>query len=278
MENEVSKKVCNACLKEKELNFFHKDRYRPDGYCGKCKECFKENRKSVKGRSGCNVMIICSGCEEEKHCSNFDLRTNRKRGFHYRCKTCRKNKILAKNKIIIKGEYKKCSKCLIFKHYSEFNKGIYTKYNIAVSCKECVNSRFDDPFEKLKHYIRNNIKDCFKRALYGTSIKAKNTEDILGCSFTFFMSHIESQFESWMNWNNYGNYVKQAGKNTSWNFEHIIPLCKVENEEDIYILNHWSNLMPMCSFKNFSKNCNDIEVYNYYINISCENGKLNKNK
>lgn len=271
-------KKCNACLEEKEIINFHGDKYRPDGYCNKCKECFKEKRKSVKNNDGCNEFLICKGCEKEKHCSNFDLRSNRDRGFHYRCKSCRKNKILAKKRVIIEGHSKKCPKCLLFKHYSEFNKGIYTEYKISARCKDCGNSKFDNPFEKLKHSIRNNVKGCFKRVLKGVNVKSKKTEEILGCSFKFFMVNIEAQFESWMNWGNYGKYTKESGKNSSWNFEHIIPLCKVETEEDIYLLNHWSNLMPMCNFKNYSKNCNNIEVTNYYINISCEEGKLIKNK
>jgi len=37
------KKECNVCKIKKNINEFHKDKTRPDGYNYKCKTCVKES-------------------------------------------------------------------------------------------------------------------------------------------------------------------------------------------------------------------------------------------
>lgn len=51
-----------------------------------------------------------------------------------------------------------------------------------------------------------------------------------------------------MSWNNYGLYngTKQYG----WDIDHIIPLIIASKEEEMFKLNHYTNLQPLCSFIN----------------------------
>jgi hypothetical protein len=68
----------------------------------------------------------------------------------------------------------------------------------------------------------------------------------LCCSFEELKLHLENQFESWMNWDNYGKYQKDTF-NFGWDLDHIIPVSSALNEEDIIMLNHYINLQPLCS-------------------------------
>lgn len=98
---------------------------------------------------------------------------------------------------------------------------------------------------KLTIYIRVSIQKNFKENGYKKNSK---TELILGCSFNEFKSYLESQFEDWMNWDNYGRYEK--GKyNIGWDIDHIIPVSSAKTEEDVIKLNHYTNLQPLiCSW------------------------------
>ena len=86
--------------------------------------------------------------------------------------------------------------------------------------------------------VRNSLKNKGYK-------KSSKTEQILGLSFLDFKLYIESKFETWMSWNNYGLYNGEL--NYGWDIDHIIPLVSAETEDDIIKLNHYSNLQPLCS-------------------------------
>lgn len=111
--------------------------------------------------------------------------------------------------------------------------------------KEAQIKKRQDPFYKLKDSIRNRIRASMKSK--GYSKKSKSFE-ILGCSYEEFKKYIESKFEPWMNWDNYGLYNGEL--NYGWDIDHIIPISSVEKEEDIIRLNHYTNLQPLCSYFN----------------------------
>jgi len=79
--------------------------------------------------------------------------------------------------------------------------------------------------------------------------KPDKSEKILGCSWDEFKQHIESQFEPWMNWGNYGGRNITV-PNTSWDIDHIIPVSSASTSEEILKLNHYTNLRPLCSYNN----------------------------
>lgn len=107
------------------------------------------------------------------------------------------------------------------------------------------NRRQTDPVYRLSNNIRVYIRNSFKRK--GLN-KMSKTEIILGCTFGAFKQYLESKFEPWMNWDNYGLYNGQP--NYGWDIDHIIPLVTAKNEDDVLKLNYHTNLQPLCSHVN----------------------------
>jgi len=105
--------------------------------------------------------------------------------------------------------------------------------------------RQNDAVFRIRKNIRTYIRNSFKYKGYKKTTK---TEIILGCTFKEFKSHIESIFESWMTWDNYGKY--NGDFNYGWDIDHIIPISSAKTEEDVLKLNHFSNLRPLCSYTN----------------------------
>jgi hypothetical protein len=105
--------------------------------------------------------------------------------------------------------------------------------------------RDNDPIFKLSTNLKRNIRGILKKNGFSKNSK---TLDILGCSYDDFKKHIESLWEPWMNWGNYGLY--NGAEEYGWDIDHIIPSSSAITEEDVYKLNHFSNLQPLCSYIN----------------------------
>ena len=167
-----------------------------------------------------------------------------------------------------------CKKCNIIKDLSDF-------YKHKAVCKKCHNqiskayrdenkdtirvsrkkwelknkekrkkSRRDQLREKRKKNILFAIRSSISRSIRSSIIRngfSKNnkTEFILGCSFEEFKIYLESKFEEWMTWDNRGLYNGEF--NYGWDIDHIIPVSSAKTEEEIYKLNHYTNLQPLCS-------------------------------
>lgn len=103
----------------------------------------------------------------------------------------------------------------------------------------------NDPLYKLKHNIACGFRQSLKRNCY---TKKSRTHEILGCSYEQFKQYLESKFESWMSWENYGLY--NGIPNYGWDIDHVIPTSSAKTEEEVINLNHYSNLQPLCSYVN----------------------------
>ena len=100
------------------------------------------------------------------------------------------------------------------------------------------------------HKLKKNISSNINISLLKNKFKKNSrTTEILGCSIEEFKNHLESQFESWMNWDNHGGRVVE-GENTTWDIDHIIPLSSSQTKEELFKLHHYSNTQPLCSLTN----------------------------
>jgi hypothetical protein len=121
------------------------------------------------------------------------------------------------------------------KEYVLNNKESYQNYQKEYRIKRLAS----DELFRLSKNIRTLIKKSF-------SIKNNTkTEYIIGCSIINFKIYLESKFEDWMNWDNWGLYNGEL--NYGWDIDHIIPLSSGKSEEEIIKLSHFSNLQPLCS-------------------------------
>jgi hypothetical protein len=118
----------------------------------------------------------------------------------------------------------------------------------ATNLKYHKNKMLNDKLYKLKHSVANIIRDSFKRKGFSKNYKSI---DILGCSIDDFKIYIESKFEDWMTWENYGNPEDGIYEvNKTWDIDHVIPLSTALTEKDIITLNNYKNLQPLCSYTN----------------------------
>ena len=110
------------------------------------------------------------------------------------------------------------------------------------------NKMANDPLFRVRKNVRSLISMSIKNTGNKKSLKS---ELILGCTFQQFKEHLESQFEDWMNWDNFGNPKDGIfAPNKTWDIDHIIPSSSALTESDIINLNHYTNLKPLCTYVN----------------------------
>ena len=188
---------------------------------------------------------ICIVCEIEKDIKYFDRIKKSKDGYRNQCKSClyEKRSIRYEGLSVEEKEILRINKNERNRRYWNNNiKNTEFKSNQSKRKRNTHLKRLeDDPLYKLKiSYIRRLNK----------SIKNFNVIDIkfldaLGCSLDEFKIHIESRFEHWMNWNNYGKYNGEL--NHGWDIDHILPISSAKTESEFYELCHYINLQPLCS-------------------------------
>lgn len=86
--------------------------------------------------------------------------------------------------------------------------------------------RKTDPSFKLRENISRSIKEILKGK--GSSKGGKSFLNSIDYSMNCLKSHLELQFEFWMNWSNHGNYdpnIWDDNDSTTWTWQldHIIP-------------------------------------------------------
>jgi len=81
--------------------------------------------------------------------------------------------------------------------------------------------------------------------------KCGSTSQLIGCSIPDLLIHLESKFESGMNWENYGPV---------WHVDHVMPLAIFDLTKESHQIRafHFSNLQPLFALENCSKNSNVV--------------------
>jgi hypothetical protein len=104
------------------------------------------------------------------------------------------------------------------------------------------NRRKDDMFFKIKGNLSARFSDIINER-----INHDSTVSLLGCSREEFLLHLEKQFNSDMNWSNYGLM--------GWHVDHIIPISSfdLENVEEVKKACHYTNLQPLWCGDNWKK-------------------------
>jgi hypothetical protein len=222
----------------------------------------------------------CTDCSEQKKLDDFNTRIiNDKACYKYKCKLCeilpirskrgtRKCRIckqqfnkldkkdkcdncLEKQKAVLnnlKNGFKKCTKCLHLKSVEEFGIRTYENYESCRSaCKNCEYLYNKQKRNEVYYKLITNLRNRLYQAVVLKSIKKSDkTLNLIGTSSNHIRNWLEYQFNSKMNWNNYGSY---------WVIDHVIPCnsfnLEMKNEQQKCF--HWTNLRPLSNEENSKK-------------------------
>lgn len=166
-----------------------------------------------------------------------------------------------------------CKKCSLTKDICDFSghiskitkKTVYTSY-----CRDCtrliVNEngkergkrlRKTDPVFKLRGYVSHSISRMLK--INSSSKENKSCLGFLGYSIEDLKKHMESHFEPWMTWDNYGKYKFSDWHDNDvstwrWQLDHIIPQSDLPyasmEDENFKICWSLSNIRPYSAKQN----------------------------
>ena len=217
-------KKCTKCNLEKDLSEYGVHKFTKDKLQTHCKKCINLNRKKFKESN-----------------PNWDQK-------HYIS-----NKEYYKNKSLIRYKENKESISIKQKIYYEKNKEFILNYykiwyiHNKEKIKKYIQNLKKDPKFKLSCVLRSKVSTGLKKF---NGIKDKKTLDIIGmASWDEFKEYIQNQWSEGMSWENYG----LGANNTTWHIDHKIPIFSATSLEEIYKLNHHTNLQPMWGSDNIRK-------------------------
>ena len=194
------------------------------------------------------------------------------RGLSSVCKKCKKaydqqrvlTALQAKNKKKYDQEYQEKNKNRFEKYHKAYNKSYYnnnieklTRYNheYKKANREYKKKRRSTD---ISYALRTNISRAIRSALQ----KEESILAFLPYSIQELKLHLESKFEYWMNWNNYGIYLKDEWNDNDfltwkWQIDHIIPQSKFtyDSMSHINFEKCWclENLRPLSAKQNILK-------------------------
>lgn len=214
-------KICRKCGEEKSINDYYKHSLGKDGHRNICKKC-RNIQNRVPDRKYHN-----SKKAKEK-------RKDRSKTKEYKEKTAKyeEKRRFSEKRIKWKTEYNK-------KYFTNPENKVKINTTKRAYKKERIKT---DKVFLLSLRLGSIIRSTLKRKRYN---KKSKTVEILGCTYKFFKEYLESKFENWMNWDNYGKYNGKL--NFGWDIDHIIPISSVKTEEELIKLFHYTNLQPLCS-------------------------------
>jgi len=184
----------------------------------------------------------CKKCQNNLRIIKFRVR--KKNNKHYNiCKQCENinNKLYNKNH--------RSDKKLYAKQYQQNNPTYKanwrSKNKLVINNKEKLKKQID-----VSYKLRKNVSRSISKAI---NKKSNSITKYLPYTLDDLKNHLESLFEPWMTWTNYGQYKKTSWKDEDsstwkWNIDHIIPQSTFQysNMEDQSFKDCWNldNLRP----------------------------------
>jgi len=186
--------------------------------------------------------MICNTCKIDRDLEFFQLRNPITGNRRKTCKLCKSSydKKRPSRAAEHLDRYYKSQEYYQEKQrqYYENNKETCNKQSAAYKAKK----RRTDINERLRHGLRARLRAALKNG----QKKGSAVRD-LGCSIEDLKTHLESQFQPGMSWDNYG--LK------GWHIDHIEPLSKFDltNCKEFKQACHFSNLQPLWAEDNLRK-------------------------
>lgn len=140
-----------------------------------------------------------------------------------------------------------CGKEKIIRH-SYFLPGSRGTQSCGCLQKEVVSKARTKWKNKDLAHFASRFRNTVANALRKRNVKKQHkTEALLGCAVEELIRHVEGLFEPWMTWDNYGN------KKGRWSLDHICPVSQAQTEEEVLLLQNFSNIMPLGHSENIRK-------------------------
>lgn len=138
-------------------------------------------------------------------------------------------------------------------------RGKYPQYQSAANSKS-VDAGFKSSYhQRYSEDLNFRLKEVLKRRFrkFVSSGSGGRMGALVGCSMEEFKSHIESQWDHWMTWDNLG-----PSKEGFWQIDHIIPCSWFthSDEEHLRICWHYSNLRPLGAVANNARRASPDDV------------------
>jgi len=234
---------CNRCEAYQPWGNYHK---KGKGHAAQCKTCYKEQTAMPFERTAkaqhqklLNIQKTltdkrCKRCSEWKFIDKFSFIKALKR-YNNVCKACKCAEITDKRNT--DPAYRELLKDRA-KAYNTSSRGIQNRRAYAKKRRDT------DELFRLKDNVRRRINGAM--ADLGTK-KSKSTEAIIGCDFEYLKEHLHFTFEEL-----YG-LDRTMISEFIVHIDHIIPITTAETSEDVYNLNHWTNLQLLIDEDNFEK-------------------------
>ncbi len=238
---------CRVCNIEKQLTEFPKLYKSSGGHKRKCKSCTnKEAKERVNKRKsdfekGLFIQSNskeCSKCKINKPKGHFDNDFSKTSGLSAYCTSCKnENSVNNRNKNLDKKR--------------AYDRALYQKNKKqirAVKDARAKERRKTDPLFRLKKRLHSRIGEYYRK---GGHRKKNTTQEIIGCTY--------EQFKIWL-----GEKEEQ-----DWQLDHVIPISFAQTEEEILLLNHYSNFQWLPEIENKSKN--NLRIDNINLERVLEN-------
>ena len=239
----IQSKCCTKCGVGKSLNDFYQNLTAKSGYNSVCKVCYRERSKERSKKIYQNEIIIakifvknkiCNTCHTEKNISSFSKKKENKDGYRNDCKSCRK---------IYEDNWKKENPSNLIVNAKKYRDKVEVKETIKKYRREYMQNKTNtNLLFKLKSRVSCRIREACRKNGF---TKRSRTSEYIGCDWETFKNHIENNFQEGMSWDNYGV--------NGWHLDHHIPISFAKTEEDIFRLNHYTNLKPLWWEDNLKK-------------------------
>lgn len=272
---ELEIKKCNKCGEIKSFSEFHKNPNTRDGHQNKCKKCANEYAKEYRKLPGqkekryeydqkyyeenkSDILIRKHEYyEENKEEISIKDREYNKKHKEKRKAYNKKYRQENKEKLSIRDhEYYENNKDKVKAYQKTYNEE--NREHINDRQNEYMKDRYaNEPEFRFRSIISASIRQALKEN--DASKQGQSILKFLPYTIEELKIHIESQFEWWMTWDNYGIYDPKTYKDNdpttwTWNIDHIIPQSDLPytSMEDENFKKCWAleNLRPYSSKQN----------------------------
>jgi hypothetical protein len=196
---------------------------------------------------------FCNGCNLTKPMTEFHFVKSRN-GYHHRCNTCRKRErreqFLRNKDVILQqsrswklknrdrkhavdAEYRANNKEKEQKRHAEYEARPEVKQRRSLRARE---RREKELLFYAAHRCRATISNTCKAI--GNPKRKPRTQKLLGCTYTQFLCHLK---------------INSRAELEGMHIDHICPISRALTEDEVYKLNHYSNLRIITAAENLAK-------------------------